>query len=404
MTSALAHRFEAERLMVIVPDRLSDLVAKGEITERYYNPGNLFREVHLVLTNDDAPSLEAIQPMVGDAKLVLHNIDPGSRFFVRTMGFSGPFVRRWSQQAVDLARRVGPQLVRCHGVDLNGVLAREIHLKLGIPYVVSLHINPDEDVRGRAGTLAQRLRAHVIRRWEKVILQDCALAMPVYQPIVPYLLDLKVENFEVCYNVLNPKHLSVKKSYDLRQPARVLSVGRQIAAKNPSNLICAAAARQDVELTIVGDGPMHDELRALVRQCSADDRIIMKRSVPNAELCASLGDYDIFAVHSDYWELSKAVLEALLCGLPVLINNRRGAPVPELTEEICLLVENTLDGYAHGLERLIKHDDFREALGRRAFEVARSRWDPVITETRFVDIYKRVLAEQIVSATCRVGR
>src|SRR5580704_18008108 len=51
--SPLAHAGELERLFVIVPDRLSALVSKGEVTQRYYNPGNLFRVVHLFMTNDD---------------------------------------------------------------------------------------------------------------------------------------------------------------------------------------------------------------------------------------------------------------------------------------------------------------------------------------------------------------
>ena len=52
-TPHLTPRSRQERLMVLIPHALSDLVAKGEVTERYYNPGDLFREVHIVLTNDD---------------------------------------------------------------------------------------------------------------------------------------------------------------------------------------------------------------------------------------------------------------------------------------------------------------------------------------------------------------
>ena len=46
-------------LMVIVPDRLSELAEKGEVTRRYYNPGDLFDEVDLVLVNDDRPDPRA---------------------------------------------------------------------------------------------------------------------------------------------------------------------------------------------------------------------------------------------------------------------------------------------------------------------------------------------------------
>ena len=92
MTDALAHRFEGDRLMVIVPDRLSDLVRKGEVTERYYNPGELFREVHLVLTNDDQPDRAAVQRMVGGAKLNIYNLPMGGHYFLRTLGWQRPLI------------------------------------------------------------------------------------------------------------------------------------------------------------------------------------------------------------------------------------------------------------------------------------------------------------------------
>ena len=42
------------RLMVIVSDHPSEWIAKGEVIERYFNPGRLFDEVALVVTNDNA--------------------------------------------------------------------------------------------------------------------------------------------------------------------------------------------------------------------------------------------------------------------------------------------------------------------------------------------------------------
>ena len=61
------------RLLVIISDRLSTLVHKGEVTQRYYNPGNVFEEVHILEINDDRPEAAAVQPMVGDATLDLTN-------------------------------------------------------------------------------------------------------------------------------------------------------------------------------------------------------------------------------------------------------------------------------------------------------------------------------------------
>ena len=137
MTGVLDHRFEAGRLMVIVPDRLSDLIAKGEITERYYNPGELFREVHLVLTNEDRPDVAALQQTVGAADLHLHNMPTAPHFFARTLGWQPLLMRSWTNRMVRLAQSLKPDLIRCHGADLNAYAAAAIREAMNVRFVVS---------------------------------------------------------------------------------------------------------------------------------------------------------------------------------------------------------------------------------------------------------------------------
>ena len=136
--------------MVIVPDRLSDLVAKGEVHERYYNPGELFREVHIVMTSDDRPDMQAVQRMVGGARLHLHNLPAGSRYFIRTLGWQLPLIAPYLRRGVDLARQIKPQLVRTHNNFIEGVMASCIKRALGVPYIMSLHGVWDVDDRKAA--------------------------------------------------------------------------------------------------------------------------------------------------------------------------------------------------------------------------------------------------------------
>ena len=67
-------KLKSNILMVMVPDRLSELLTKGEIVDRYYNPGEVFDEVHIVMFNDDKPDPALVQRTVGSARLVLHNV------------------------------------------------------------------------------------------------------------------------------------------------------------------------------------------------------------------------------------------------------------------------------------------------------------------------------------------
>jgi glycosyltransferase involved in cell wall biosynthesis len=378
------------RLMVIVPDRISDFVRKGEVIDRYYNPGNLFEEVHLVLANDDRPDPVALQRMAGSALLRVYNVPTGKGFFARTLAWRPWLLNGWAATVVDLARTIRPALVRCYGASLNAYAAHRIKSALAIPYVVSLHADPDEESYGTTESWRHLLAGYAQESVATVALRHADLAMPVYQSIVPYLQRLKVERYEVCYNTLNPTHLAAKQDYRLHDPVRIISAGRQFKKKNPDNIIRAVARMPKAHLTLIGDGTHHEYLREVVAGCGVADRILMRQSMSNDELCDSLPDYDLFAVHTEYRGLPKAVIEPLLTGLPVVIDRRHGQPVPELSESICVMVENTPDAYLKAFQHLIDDDILREKIGRSAYQYAQANWSPVKTEAKFVEIYGRL--------------
>lgn len=379
------------RLMVIASEWISDWINKGEVIDRYYNPGDLFDEVHLVLLNDDAPDPGALQRMGGRATVHVHNLPSARDLFLRTLGWRPALLRQSVVPVVRLAEELQPSLIRCYGAHLNAFAAREVKRHLGTPYVVSVHVNPDEDLRGRARTLRQRVTGAASVSLERVALRGADLVLPVYRPIVPYLERMGVSRYSVAYNVLNADHLVEKTDYRPGQPIRIVSVGRQFPAKDPTNILRAVAGLPQVHLDLVGDGELHGELRALSDELGLSDRVRFEPVVANDVLCQRLPTYDLFVIHTEFWELSKALLEALLCGLPVIVNRRVGQPVPELTEDLVVLVDNTELSYRSALSALLDDDSERERLGRRARALAADRWHPVVAEQRFVEHYRHVL-------------
>ena len=384
------------RLLVIIPDRISDILSKGEYQPCYYNPGQVFDEVHILTTTDDRPCLAELQKTVGGAELQVHCLPEDPAIAGKWPEWlSSVRLRRWAKPGVELAGRIQPALVRCHGSDWNCYVASRIKAEMGIPYVVSLHINPDVNPVRRyvrpPFTAEQRRHNRFYNVIESEGLRNADLVMPVYRPIIPYLERLGVKKFEVCYNVLNSIHLQKKAHYELHQPSRIIYVGRLIAEKNPENIIRAVAELPQTVLTIVGDGPTRCELEQLVSDLGIADRVQFRPSVLNDELCHLLAEQDIFAVHSDYWEISKSVLEALLTGLPVVINHRRGEAVPELEGDFVMKVENSPQGYLGAFQRLLSDDQFRAELGKRAFSHARAHWSPDVTEEKYAGIYRSFL-------------
>jgi glycosyltransferase involved in cell wall biosynthesis len=379
------------RLLVLIPDRISEILLKGEYSSRYYNPGELFDEVHILMTNNDRPDLAALQKTVGRARLFLHNIHAGKEVFLKSIFWRPPLLRKWAREGVSIAARIKPDLIRCHGNHLNAFLASEIKKELGIPYIVSMHINPDEDVRKRAHSWVEMLASRASVAMEKISINNADLVISVYQPILPYLRRLGATKMELIYNVINPVHLRKKESYDLHDPVQIVSVGRVFREKYPINLIKALEGL-NVELTVIGDGPQLSDLQRDAAEAGMSGTVRFIPAIPNDQLCELLPGFDIFATHSEYFEISKSILEPLLTGLPVVLNKRIGEPVPEFQEgDFLLLVENRIEGYRTAIEKLITDHAFRENLGRTAYAHAWRNWNPAKMEAKYVEAYKRVM-------------
>lgn len=388
MNQALDHRFEAGRLMVIVPDRLSDLVRKGEITPRYYNPGELFKEVHLVATNDDEPDLEALQRAVGRAKLVFHNLPTGSRYFLRSLGWQRPLVEPFIQQGLGLAEKIRPQLVRTHNNFLEGVIASRIKQNFGVPLVVSLHGVWDVDDRE---TFYTRLRSRFRAKLERISLRSADAVIAVYAPIERYARAFGAKRVELIYNVVAGENIGRKQSYDLSRPPRLITINRQLPQKNPSNII-RAVAEIDCHYTIVGDGVLHESLRALAADLGCADRAEFIKAIPNAELCAGLQGFDIMVSHCDYWGTSKTIIEAALAGLPIVINRHPQIKIEEYSGGWIVECENTPEAYKEAILDLLENPGRREQLGNLASNTASERFDPEQMERRTVALYRELLA------------
>ena len=186
-------------------------------------------------------------------------------------------------------------------------------------------------------------------------------------------------------------HLRKKENYDLHDPVQIISVGRVFREKYPINLIKAVKGLH-VDLTVIGDGPQLSDLQRDTAEAGMAGTIRFIPAIPNDQLCGLLPNFDIFATHSEYFEVSKSVLEPLLTGLPVVLNKRIGEPVPEFQEgDFLLLVENSIEGYRTAIKQLITDPAFRENLGRTAYEHAWGNWSPEKMEAKYVEVYRRVM-------------
>ena len=355
-----------KRLVVVMIDPLTPIIKKGEIVERYHNPGELFDEIHFVLLNDDKPDPVKLQPLAGRARVFVHNAPMPSQMVVRTMGWRPRLVRRFVDPVVALIATIAPDVTRALNPWLDGFVCAEAKRLHGIPYVISLHANPDLDYRGQKkpeGGVRGFVNYHALPALERDVISGAETVVCVYKYILPYAKRLGARSAVLAYNVVATSKIVPKTDYALGAPPRLLMLGRQLRQKDPSPVIRALASIPGLHADIIGTGPIHEGLKTLAGEVGVADRIQFRTSIQNSEICSRMRDYDIMVSVNDYGGVSKVELESATAGLPIVTNLHPFEDEPEVLGQSCIGVSGTDQSYTDALEKLLGDESLRRRLG-----------------------------------------
>lgn len=154
----------------------------------------------------------------------------------------------------------------------------------------------------------------------------------------------------------------------------LLSVSRLTAQKGIDTAVRALAALPgDTVLVVLGEGPERTRLESLARELGVESRVFLPGRVP--DVAAWLGRADVY-VHPARWEgFGLAVLEAMVCGLPVVATDVSSLPELVVDGETGVLVRpDDAPALARAVERALAQPQLGAAGRERAqreFSVAR---------------------------------
>ena len=209
----------------------------------------------------------------------------------------------------------------------------------------------------------------------------------MYENITDDLIRNNINNFRVVYNVINKKIIK-KKDYNSRNNFKIICVTRLIPEKNPINIIKSIKNLKDVNLQIYGYGVLYNDLIKLIEKLRLSDQVSINKSIKNSRLSKILKDFDLFACHSDCQEISKSVLEALSCGLPVVINKNPYKPIKEISNDMVFFYKPKPDDLHKLFKKLIKNKKIREKVGKKGRQEFVRFCNPIKIEKKVVGIYK----------------
>jgi glycosyltransferase involved in cell wall biosynthesis len=188
-----------------------------------------------------------------------------------------------------------------------------------------------------------------------------------------------------------------KDDYEVARPRfRVVSVGRLVDVKNKGVLVEAMGhlVKQgaNVELVLLGDGPLRASLEARVAELGIGDRVQIAGFVP--DLVSALRAADAYALPSHSEGCSLSLIEAMAMALPVIASRVPGnEEVLRGLDPSWLVPPEDAAGWAAAIARLAALSaGSRAGLGRSARDAASARFSPEAYVTALESMYARVYA------------
>jgi glycosyltransferase involved in cell wall biosynthesis len=143
--------------------------------------------------------------------------------------------------------------------------------------------------------------------------------------ILPIIHNDKIFRKELALS-LNKANQYIKQ-YNLYDKKVILFVGRLVEVKNIPILIKAFTKLEgfDVVLVIVGEGPLFDHLKDMVKTSNISKKVIFTGRKEGVDLVSWYAIAQLFVLPSTYEPFGAVVNEALLAGCEVLCSEKAGA-------------------------------------------------------------------------------
>jgi len=352
---------------VIASDNLRKAYEKGEIKDRYWNPGNIFDFVHvLVLADEDIVPCK-VQRVAGNAKFYIHPVG--------RLKFNNIFQLR--ELILNKITKIRPDIIRGHGPLLQGYYAVFAAKKKGIPSFVSIH--DDMSIYRRFWTYGKgyyKMTAYQLMLktlgWEKFVYEKADRLVPKYVAAGRLLNNSKYRHkVEVIYNqVFLENFRDLEPSFKAGETLRIINVGRQFLGKDQRPLIKALRGI-NAELTLIGKGPLHGELIRTAKKFGVSEKVHFFDSVPNHKLPEKFKKHHLFSINIIQPGVCMPVMEAMALGFPIVINKPRWEEKPEVCGDCACVIEGTPESYTNAFQQFLDRPGKIRQMGKISRQVIR---------------------------------
>ncbi|MCW5798883.1 MAG: glycosyltransferase family 4 protein [Nitrospira sp.] len=306
---------------------------------------------------------------------------------------------RYSWRGLRLARKLASE----HPYDVSfafagvpaGAISYLLRLTHGLPYVLSLQGPDVPGFEARYNYLYPVLTPFITRIWRQadVVTAISAEQVALAHRTMPDLPLVTIPN-GVDTNAFVPAERTPGR------PFTMICVARLIERKGQHHLLQAfarlrAASPEPVALIFVGTGDAEPQLRELAARLEVAEAVTFKGFVPREHMPRVYHEADVFVLPSQHEGMSIALLEAMACGLPVIVTDT-GGTAELVTEGANGEIVPWADVHAltTALQRLLKDGGHRTRMGEESRRRALAFGWPALA-ARYLELCARIAVPSV---------
>jgi len=310
---------------------------------------------------------------------------------------------KYSREAKKLLQSMN--VIHVHHPFLSGRLALHYCRPLQIPVVFTNHTRYDLYAQAYLPMVPGEVSEGLLRAYMPSFCEAVNLVISPSPGMEKILRELEVESrIEIVPNgvemtrFLQAKPLS-RADYGFQEDDILLIyTGRLGPEKNLDFLLLAFAgvvqAAENVKLLLVGDGPMKEELKQLIKDLQIDSSVQFTGQIPYDKMPGYLAMCDAFATASVTEVHPLSVIEAMGTGLPIMGIHSPG--VGDTVEDgiTGFLSTDNLPAFTAKLTRLCLQHNLRREMGRMARQVS-EKYDIGRTTNTMLGHYEKLAREPL---------
>lgn len=311
-------------------------------------------------------------------------VSPGSvldEFLFRLLGVQSRLLAMRLSRKVDVSRY---QVLHAHNLFPDGAIAYRLHLKYGIPYVLTLH-DVDRFHSFPKTKTHRALGASILGHASKVLVVSSRVERNIAGHVPGD------DTVQLLYNT----YFTRVDHEPAAKRKRIVTIASLIKRKGVHELLKAfrgvVRRHPEFELVMIGQGGELAPLTKAAEELGIADRVTFTGALPHDEAMKELAASEVFCLASWDEAFGVAYAEAMSFGIPVIGCQGEGIADVVTDRVDGLLVESrNVEQLERALLHLVEHPEEAERIGRNGRERIRDL-RPESFRRRLKGIYEEIL-------------